>query len=95
MSDSFVTLWIVARQAPLSMGFSRQESWSGLLLPSPGAIPDPGIKHESLTLRTDFFLPLSHQGSLYGDEKSQLQDLQSYAWHEEDIEQMSALSLSA
>ena len=38
MSDS-VTLWAVARQAPLSMGFSRQESWSGLPCPPPGDLP--------------------------------------------------------
>ena len=38
-----VTLWTVARQAPLSMGFSRQEYWSGLPCPPPGALPDPGI----------------------------------------------------
>ena len=40
----FVTLWSVACQAPLSMGFSRQEHWSGLPLPSPGDLPDPGIE---------------------------------------------------
>ena len=39
-----MTLWTVARQAPLSMGFSRQEYWSGLPFPSPGDPPDPGIK---------------------------------------------------
>ena len=39
----FPTLWTVARQAPLSMGFSRQEYWSGLPYPSPGDLPDPGI----------------------------------------------------
>ena len=39
----FVTLWTVARQALLSMEFSKQEYWSGLLLPSPGDLPDPGI----------------------------------------------------
>ena len=37
-------LWIVAHQAPLSMGFSRQEYWSGLLCPSPWDLPNPGIK---------------------------------------------------
>ena len=42
------TLWTVARQAPLSMGFSRQEYWSGLPFPPPGDLPDPGIKPESL-----------------------------------------------
>ena len=37
-----VTPWTVACQAPLSMGFSRQEYWSGLLFPTPGDLPDPG-----------------------------------------------------
>ena len=39
-----VTLCIVARWAPLPVGFSRQEYWSGLLYPSPGDVPDPGIE---------------------------------------------------
>ena len=38
------TLWTVAHQAPLSMGFPRQECWSGLPFPSPGDLPNPGIK---------------------------------------------------
>ena len=40
----FVTLWTAAHQAPLLMGFSRQEYWSGLPFPSPGDLPDPGIE---------------------------------------------------
>ena len=40
----FATLWIVAHQAPLSVDFSRQECWSGLPCPSPGDLPNPGIK---------------------------------------------------
>ena len=40
----FVTPWPVALQAPLSMGFSRQESWSGLPFPPPGDLPDPGTE---------------------------------------------------
>ena len=44
------TPWTVAYQAPLSMGFSRQEYWSGLLFPSPGDPPDPGIEPGSPTL---------------------------------------------
>ena len=44
----FVTVWTVACQAPLSMGFSRQEYWSGLPCPPPGDLPDPGIKPTSL-----------------------------------------------
>ena len=66
MSDS-VTPWTVASQAPLSMGFSRQEYWSGLPLPSPGDLFNPGVKPESLmslALQADSLL-LSHQGSLY------------------------------
>ena len=43
-SDSFTTPWTLACQAPLSMGFSRQEHWSGLPFPSPGDLPDPGIE---------------------------------------------------
>ena len=42
------TPWTVARQAPLSMGFSRQEYWSGLPCPPSGALPDPGIETVSL-----------------------------------------------
>ena len=45
----FVTPWTVARQAPLSMAFSRQEYWSGLPCPPPGDLPDPGIEPMSLT----------------------------------------------
>ena len=44
----FVTPWTVARQAPLSVGFSRQEYWSGLPCPPPGHLLDPGIKPTSL-----------------------------------------------
>ena len=44
----FVTTWAVADQAPLSMGFSRQEYWSGLPFPSPGNLSDPGIISMSL-----------------------------------------------
>ena len=44
----FGTLWTVALQAPLSMGFSRQECWSGLPCPPPGHLPDPGIEPASL-----------------------------------------------
>ena len=44
----FVTSWIVAHQAPLSMGFSKQEYWSGLPFPSPVDLPDPGIEPASL-----------------------------------------------
>ena len=53
-----MTPWTVARQAPLFMGFPRQEYWNGLPLPSPGDLPNSGIKPESLafpTLASRFF----------------------------------------
>ena len=49
----FATPRTVARQAPLSVGLSRQEYWSGLPFPSPGDLPKPGIKPESPTLQAD------------------------------------------
>ena len=49
----FATPWTVAYQAPPSMGFSRQECWSGLPFPSPGDLPVPGIKPRSPALRAD------------------------------------------
>ena len=54
MSDS-VTPWTIARQAPLSMGFPRQEYWSGLPFPSPGALPDPRAEPTSSALAGGFF----------------------------------------
>ena len=55
MSNS-ATPWTVAHQAPLSMEFSRQEDWSGLPFPSPGDLPNPGIKPRSPTLQADSLL---------------------------------------
>ena len=49
----FATLWTVAHQAPLSIGFSRQECWSGLPFPSPGDLPDAGIEPRSPSLQAD------------------------------------------
>ena len=64
------TPWTVAFQAPLFMGFFRQEYWSGLPFPSPGDLPNPGIKPTSPALQADSFfllvggqadsLPLNH-----------------------------------
>ena len=59
VSDSFVTLWTVAHQASLSVGFHRQEYWSRLPVPSPGDLPDPGIKPVSLASQAVSLL-LSH-----------------------------------
>ena len=60
MSDSFVTPWTPleprgSRQAPLSMGFPRQECWNVLPFPSPGDFPNPGTKSVSLPLISRFF----------------------------------------
>ena len=60
----FATLWTVAFQALPSMGFSRQEHWSGLPFPSPGDLPDPGIEPRSPTLWVDS-LPSEPLGRLY------------------------------
>ena len=59
----FATPWTVACQAPLSVGFSRQEYWSGLPFPSPGDLPNPGIEPGSPALQADS-LPSEPQGSL-------------------------------
>ena len=61
MSDS-VAPWTVACQALLSIGFPRQEYWSGLPLPTPGALPDPESEPAFPDWQADS-LPLSHQGS--------------------------------
>ena len=53
MFQLFVTPWTVACQAPLSMGFFRQEYWSGLPFPSPGHLADPGIEPRSPSLQAD------------------------------------------
>ena len=63
VSDSFGTPWTVACPAPLSMGFSRQEHWSGLPFPSPGNLPVPWTEPMTPALQTDS-LPLSHLGRL-------------------------------
>ena len=50
---NLATTWIVACQSPLSMGFPRQEYWSGLPYPFPGDLPDPGIELSSPALQVD------------------------------------------
>ena len=57
----FATPWTRARQAPLSMEFSRQEYWSGFPSPPPGDLPNPGIKPVSPALEGGF-LPLAPRG---------------------------------
>ena len=69
VSKSYPTLatpWTIACQAPLSMGFSRQEYWNGLPFPSPGDLLDPGIEPESPALQVDSS-PTELQGeSIFG-----------------------------
>ena len=55
---TLATPWTVACQAPLSMGFSRQEDWSGLLFPSPGEFANPEIESGSPALHVGLFLLL-------------------------------------
>ena len=55
LRPTLATPWTVACQVPLSMGFSRQEYWSGLLFPSPGNLPNPGIKPRSPAWAGKFF----------------------------------------
>ena len=77
----FATLWTVAHQAPLSMGFSRQGYWSGLPFPFPGDLPDPGIEPRAPALQADALpseppgiatraitVPHHYQGSLHCNE---------------------------
>ena len=57
----FVTAWTVAHQAPLSMGFSRPEYWSGLPFPSPGDLPNPGIEPVSCIAGRFFIIWATNQ----------------------------------
>ena len=76
MSDSFATPWTVAHQALLSMEFSRQEYWSGLLFPSPGDLPNPrdqtGIMSPALTGR---FFTTQTVKNLLAVQETQVQSL--------------------
>ena len=65
--DSFATPWTIAHQAPLSMGFSQQEYWSGLPFPPSGDLANPGIEPTSPASPALHMasLSLSHQGSPY------------------------------
>ena len=57
-----MTPWTIARQAPLSMEFSRQEYWSQLLFPPPGNLPNPGIEPMSPAWQADFFFTAEPPG---------------------------------
>ena len=69
----FATPWAVACQAPPSMGFSRQECWSGLPFPSSGELPDPGIEHRSPALQADT-LPSEPPGKPFKYDSNQIPD---------------------
>ena len=76
----FVIPWTVAYQAPPSMGFSRQEYWSGLPFPSPGDFPDPGIEPRSLALQADT-LPSEPPGKFYSKVAALfVTPVESYIW---------------
>ena len=62
---TLATPWTVAYQAPLSMGFSRQEYWNGLPFPSPEELSDPGIKPGSSSLQAGSLLSELQGRSLY------------------------------
>ena len=68
LCPTLATPWTVAHQVPLSMGFSRQEYWSGLPFPSPGDLPNPGIKPMSPALQADSLLT-ELQGKPKGNHK--------------------------
>ena len=89
----FATLWTIAHQAPLSMGFSRQEYWSGLPCPPPGDLPHPRIEPGSPVapaLQADSLL-LSHRGSL--NKKKKKKNSYYLLDHEADREQNLAIWL--
>ena len=65
MSDSFASPRTVAHQVPLSMGFSRQECWSGLPFLSPGDLPDPEMEPRSPAWQVDSLLACSYEGNPY------------------------------
>ena len=82
-----VTPWTAAYQAPPSMGFSRQEYWSGVPLPSPGDLLKPGIRTQVSCITGRFFYQLSHKGSPgilewvdYPSEKARAPHSSTLAW---------------
>ena len=75
--QDLATPWTVAYQASLSMGFSRQEYWSGLPFPSPGDLPDPGIEPESPALQADA-LPSEPPGKPKPQYKSTIVNMQYF-----------------
>ena len=92
----YVTTWMVAHQAPLSMGFSRQEYWSGLLFPTLGDLPNPGI---NLCLSCFLYWqadssPLCHLGSLGKQRRWKITLVTGCMWWLEFVDVLFALILS-
>ena len=88
----FVTLWTVARRAPLSMGFPRQEYWSGLLFPTPGDISNSGFEPKSPaspTLPGGFFTIVPPENRIRAPAVNRQASLTSY----ETLDKLLALSL--
>ena len=81
MSTSLWPPWTIAHQAPLSLAFSRQEYWNGLLFPSSGDPPNPGVKLRSLTLQADS-LPFEPTGKpIFFQDQTEIRKTQSfYSW---------------
>ena len=75
----FATPWAVAYQSPTSIGFSRQEYWSGLPFPSPGDLPDPGIEPRSPALQAES-LPTELQGKSQKDESQRIDAFELLCW---------------
>ena len=69
-----MTPWDVVHQAPLSMGFSRQEYWSRLPFPSLGDLPDPGIEPRSPAISIPVFWPGEFQYSLWSHKESDMME---------------------
>ena len=81
MFDSFfASPWTVACQAPLSMRFSRQEYWNGLPFPSPGDLPDPGIRPGYPALQADS-LPFEPLGKPSVGKDAEKRETLLHCWH--------------
>ena len=79
MSNSFVTSWTIVLQAPLSMGFPRQEYWSGMPFPSPGDIPNRGIKTTTPVLAGGFLTTEPPGKPKTGNVKDNMETIASHA----------------
>ena len=90
----FATPWTLAYQDPQSMGFSRQEYWSGLPFPSPGDLPDPGFEPGSPALQADT-LPSEPPGSPALSKRSSCWKARKLWKHRESFQQPRAILTAA